>query len=258
MTLAQAMTALYDQHGPANLLPFIGAAYEQASQTAFRMMVIGINSYISEQDWPEDPASMRGWYGDWWAKAACNEGGTHAFYTKAFKETSRLAEALAASSSLFPGLAFDADSSTKAGLYATNVVKEYMRGDEFKDSKSITPEILAKYTETWHAELDALANHGVLPHLIVVLGEQVWDLAWQAFHVEHHRSSAFEVVEYDTPGAFEDPIHHHANRLLFKVGDVPQQTLLVRFHHPSKWGPDQKRAEWILAEPKFRTLAGLA
>ena len=117
--------------------------------------------------------------------------------------------------------------------------------------------MLAKYRPTWHQELDVLARHGVLPHLIVVLGEQVWETAWQAFHEDHRRSGAFEVVEYTTPGEFEDPIHHHANRLLLKTGDTTQSTLLVRFHHPSKWGPDQKRADWLLDEPKFRELARL-
>ena len=258
MSLRSEIATLCAMGRSAALVPFIGDAYETSSPGAFRVLVIGINSYISEKDWPKDPAKMRDWHRDWWGTAACEAGGSYAFYTKAFREASALGQALASSSSLFSKLSFDADPSTKTGLYATNAVKEYMRGDEFKDSKSITPEILAKYRETWHAELDALANHGVLPHLIVVLGEQVWDHAWQAFHGEHHRSKAFEVVEYETPGVFEDPIHHHANRLLLKAGDKTQQTLLVRFHHPSKWGPDQKRAEWILGEPNFRKLARLA
>ena len=251
MSLPEDIDAAYSAHGPAAVAPFIGCAYEDGTPSTFRTLVLGINSYISEPDWPsENPASMRLWFRDWWAQAARQEGGTHAFYTKAWNEASKLATTLAEGSSLFQGLRHDADPSTKA-------VKEYLRGDEYKDAKNVTPAMLEKYRPTWHAELDVLARHGVLPHLIVVLGEQVWETAWQAFHKDHDRPRAFEVVEYTTPGVFEDPIHHHANRLVLKTGDTTQTTLLVRYHHPSKWGPDQKRAEWLLAEPKFRELARL-
>jgi len=68
-------------------------------------------------------------------------------------------------------------------FYGTNAVKTFL-GAEGKTTQGMSAADFQKYAGDWHRELDVMAEHGVLPHLIVVLGEQIWELMWRSFYPE--------------------------------------------------------------------------
>ncbi len=194
-------------------LPFIGASYENADPTTFRVAVIGINAYVSDGDWPKDRDKMRGWYPGWWR--AAGHGKSQRFFNVAHREANVLAQQLAEHSDLFPGLMHDADPKTKSGFYCTNAVKVLL-GEGHKKAQGITPDFLALHIPTWHQELKTMAKHRVMPHLIVVLGNQVWDVIWRSLHPD--TGFAPEHFTVDANQSCGDPCFHHANLITVNVG----------------------------------------
>ena len=95
--------ALYRQHGPNHILPFIGGSYEQRDRKASRVVVVSINAYASD-------AELR-------------------------------REGVVAGSKLFSGLAYDTRPETKSGLYATNAIKVFT-SEAFKRSNAISTEMI--------------------------------------------------------------------------------------------------------------------
>ncbi len=250
MTFTSKIEAIYEAHGPDHMLPFIGTAYENADPTTFRIAVVGINAYVSSGDWPTDRDKLGSWYPGWWR--AAGHGTTYRFFNVAYKEADLLARQLVQSSDLFQGLAYDGDPKSKSGFYATNAVKVFL-GENHKKAHGITPDFLSQYTPTWNGELEAMATHGVMPHLIVVLGSQVWANIWQSLHPKKgFASEHFTVDAYQTCG---DPCFHHANLITVSVGGRKQPILLVRMTHPAAQG--DRRAAWLLGQVAFRDLAQL-
>lgn len=245
---------MYAKHGTAHFDPFIGDAFEDRRPGAFRVLAVGINSYVSTPHWNES-AGMSGWLRAWWTKAAQGNGGTFRFYTRAFRETCKLGSAMV-SSPLFGGLQFDTAPETKATLYATNAVKVFTT-EQHKRSTGITPEVLEPYRDTWHAELNALADHGVFPHLIVAFGGQIWEHVWRAFDTTMHAQPNFRVLRHETCGHRPDVVYHHANRFEVESNGGSGTVFVVRLHHPQARTPDARRAEWLLAQADFRSLAAL-
>lgn len=124
-------------------------------------------------------------------------------------------------------------------------------GEDYKKAQGITPDFLARHIPTWHQELETMAMHGVMPHLIVALGTQVWDPAWRSLHPEaEFAPEHFSVESYQTCG---DPCFHHANLITVNVGGRKQPILLVRMTHPAAQG--NRRAGWLLGQEAFRELA---
>lgn len=68
----------------------------------------------------------------------------------------------------------DLHPKSKRSLYATNTLKVYTE-EEFKNSDSIPQAEIERFANTWRAELDLMAHHGCLPHLIIVFGERIWE-----------------------------------------------------------------------------------
>jgi hypothetical protein len=256
MSFATKISAIYRAHGPKHLLPFIGQSYENGSPEAFRVAVIGLNAYISDGDWPEDDAELQGWYCGWWSKAG--HGKSHRFFNTAYREAGLLADELAQSSKIFTGLTYDTEPQSKSGFYGTNAVKIFL-GEQHKTSDGLADADFRQYAPAWQQELDTMAERRVLPHLIVVLGRQIWDLMWGSFYPEGSNRvqyQHFTVTDYQTCGSDGGSCYHFANRITVKVGSTRQKLLLVRLAHPANYG-DQRRAEWLLGEKDFRKLAGL-
>jgi hypothetical protein len=254
VSFAAKVANIYQGHGPRHLLPFIGQSYKEDSPDAFRVAVIGLNAYVSDGDWPKNSAELQKWYPGWWSEAG--HGKSHRFFTTAYRDAGLLAEELAGRSKLFSGLKYDAAPQSKSGFYGTNAVKIFL-GEEHKTSSGLTDAGFQQYAPTWHQELDTMAEHRVLPHLIVVLGRQIWNLMWGAFHPDtrpqyHH----FTTTAYETCGNEGDPCYHHVNRVTVKIGDTSQSLLVVRLAHPAAYG-DRHRAEWLRWEKDFRNLAEL-
>jgi len=244
---------LYAEHGPRHLLPFIGAGYEDAASPTFRVAIVGLNSYISDGDWPEEDDELRDWYHGWWSEAG--HGKAPRFYNAAYREADSLARVLAAESGLFDGLAYDGDPRTKAELYGTNAIKVFL-GERFKKSDALTPDDFRAHAPTWHRELDAMAKHAVPPSLIVVYGSQAWTVMWKALWPGHAVFEHMRVARYETCGSEKDLSYHHANRVTVELDDARNHTLLlVRLSHPS--GRSSRRAAWLLDQEPFRQLAGL-
>jgi hypothetical protein len=254
VSFAAKIADIYQGHGPKHLLPFIGQSYENGSPEAFRVAVVGLNAYILEPDVlaAPDPHS----YAGWWRQAG--HGKSYRFFTTAHREAGLLAEDIAGRSKLFSSLKYDAAPQSKSGFYGTNAVKIFL-GAEHKTSDGLSPADFQQYAPTWRQELNTMAKHRVLPHLIVVLGRQIWEIMWRSFHPEGHTQTQyhhFTVTDYETCGNESGPCYHHANRISVKIGNTEQKVLLVGLAHPAAYG-DHRRAKWLLEEKDFRKLARL-
>ena len=79
---------------------------------------------------------------------------------------------------------------------------------------------------------------------------------WRTFYTDPARSfEHFKVAAYESSPKGQ-PAYHHVNRVRVELGPESQSTLLVRVAHPSR--PSPHDAEWLLAQPAFRLLAGLS
>ncbi len=252
MSLRQEVAALYETAGDDHFMPFVGDAYEHATPGVLRVLVVGINAYLSDGDW-KDRDEMRHWWRGFWAEAGHNPNGTHKFFTKAFAEVDLLARSLGSESSLFQGLRYAGDPKTKVEFYATNMIKVWL-GEGYTRSDAVSADLAEKYRSIWHEELSLLARHDVLPHIIVGLGDQVWPHLWQAFYGERFVPTDFDITDYKSC-ADDAPAHHHVVRTGAGRNGKSQPVLLVKFHHPSAYPKEPKRAEWLLARPEFRELA---
>lgn len=251
MTFADEIEMLYREHGSRHIQPFIGDAFRLALPGRARVAAVGINAYLSDKDWRDTEHARKdevhGWFRAFWREEK------HTFYKRGYGEVTALGHSLAGSE-LFTGLEFDEAPSTKPCLYATNAIKNFLE-QELVDSTKLDPGLLAEHTETWRRELDAMAKHGVFPHVVVVFGALIWPPMWQVFHKDSARPfQHFNVTAYESLDS-ADPAYHHVNRLGIDTTSGPQSTLLVRVAHPSR--PAQHSAKWLLGQPSFRTLARL-
>ena len=164
------------------------------------MAVVGLNAYVSDGDWPKDDAELQWWYPGWWSEAG--HGRSHRFFNTAYREAGLLADELAGRSKLFSGLTYDAGPQSKSGIYGTNAIKVFL-GGKHKTSDGLSPADFQKYAPAWHQELDTMAEHGVLPHLVVALGQQIWELMWGSFYPDWSKRvqyQHFTVTDYQTCG----------------------------------------------------------
>lgn len=256
MSFNAKIANLYRKHGPKHLFPFIGRSYEDGSPEAFRVAVVGLNAYVSDGDWPADDAELQSWYRGWWSEAG--HGKSHRFFNTAYREAGLLADELARRSELFSDLTYDAVPQSKSGLYGTNAIKVFL-GGEHKTSAGLNSDDFQRYAPAWHQELDTMAEHRVLPHLIVVLGQQIWELMWGSFYPEgpgRVQYEHFTVTDYETCGGEDGPCYHFANRITVMIGSTKQKLLLVRLAHPANYG-NPRRAAWLVGEQDFRDLAEL-
>ncbi len=158
----------YTRENKNGILPFIGDTFASGEPGALRVMTIGINAYLSEADWArQHPEWFSGWFKD----------GVHKFDRTVAADAATIANALA-DTSYFTGLTYRG----KENIFHTNAVKFYMPESRGKHSNQVTREDYQRCAPTWHAELDVMAKHGVLPHIVIVFGQPFWEWAWQAFH----------------------------------------------------------------------------
>lgn len=236
--LAAAIEAIYckrDNH----ILPFVGTGFERPTQDHLRVAVVGINSYVSEKEWHKiNPAWFAGWF----------EHSSHRFYKGAKKHAMALASALTERADWLRGQKVVWPDS----FYATNAIKTYLPEAEGKRADQVSPELFDQHAATWRNELDAMAEHGALPHLIVIFGEPFWAHAWSAFKPPHADGyKHLRVLDYrHTDG----PSLHFVNRLRLGGANGEQTTLLVRLRHPSS-RTKKGSVSWLLGQGDFWTLA---
>jgi len=245
----EQILVLYKQHGRMHLVPSIGDAYLHPKPSDFRVVVVGINAYLSDMDYGKAPDDVGLWFCGWWEKLK------YRYYSNAYTETEGVAQGLQ-TSPYFRGLQYVSDPTGKPCLYATNAIKKFLpRVNRY--AKTISTELLQPSTQTWQAELDLMAEHGVFPHLIVVFGEVIWESIWKSFAPEYAPSyKHFRIFEYCPCTDENSPVFHRANRIRIALPQSEQTVLLVRLDHPATKRAKRKDASWILSQREFQSLAG--
>jgi hypothetical protein len=241
--MEESLLDLYRNAGDqTHLRPFIGEAFLSPTSEHFRVMVIGINAYVSPEDWDSaDP--------NWFYKWAKN--GDDGFYEQAHRDAKALADALCERSEYYGEYKYIAPDS----LYVTNTVKEYLPEETGKSSDNVPQSYFEEGAEVWERELDILADQNALPHLVIVFGSQVWPYACDSMRVEEGKIEYqnFSVEEYNHTSG---PCLHFANRIEVSLDENTQTILLTRCYHPS--AHERKvTPEWLLNQSDFRQLAGI-
>jgi hypothetical protein len=184
---------------------------------------------------------------------------THPFVTRVralydrrehpIKGVFRTASALGAnleSSSYFSGLQF----CNRDSMFHTNAIKSYLRKDLGKRASQLTDEMFDEHEPTFLCELDVMAEHGVLPHVIVIFGNRFWTRLLSAFSKSAAAKLHHLRVRESTPQDLR------FMRLRLEDGKSEQTTLVVRARHPAarcKAG----LPTWFLGQPRFRAIAGI-
>ena len=231
-------------HRKSYIMPYIGAHFETVVPHAFRVAVIGLNAYVSDQEMQKaNPDWFAGWF------RAVNIGKTHRFFKTAYVEAERLASALCGNG-IFTGLRWDTDPQAKRGFYVTNAAKAFLPESGYKTDANVAP-VIREHLPQWHAELDLMAEYGTLPHLIVVLGEKAWEGMWQSLNVKCKDTFPsyrhFRVVAYQSG---YDDYFHWSGRAELADG---HRIILARVHHPARPGRS-RTAKWLLGRQEFQRL----
>lgn len=238
----QAVQAIYQVH-PHHFFPYVGARYLDPDPSALRVMALGINAYVGDAEWAHygtDPTRFASWF----------VNARYRYQRRVLKDLEVLAPALL-SGGMFAGRQFHG----RASVYATNAIKTYLLMSKGKHASQLDPGVFEQHHDQWHQELQVLAQHGVLPHLLVVFGLPSWPTAWQAFCPSPAGTrSGLAVRNYQTT---RGPSQHRANRISIELGDDQEhELLLVRLRHPSGRTPIGSPS-WLLRQPDFRALVGL-
>lgn len=241
--MEESLLSLYENGSDqTHIRPFVGESFRSPTSKFLRVMAIGINAYLSPEDWSSiDP--------DWFYNWAKN--GNDGFYEQAHLDAKTLASALCEGSEYFEEYEYVEPDS----LYVTNAIKEYLPEEIGKSSDDVPQSYFEKGAEIWERELDILAKHNALPHLVIVFGSQVWPHACDSLRVNEGKIDYqnFSIGEYNHTNG---PCLHFANRIDVSVGGDSQTILLTRCHHPSAY-KREATPEWLLNQSDFCQLAGI-
>lgn len=100
-----------------------------------------------------------------------------------------------------------------------------------------------------------MAEHGVLPHVVVVFGRPFWEWAWKAFHPE--KKPAFEHLTVHSFVSAGGDGHHHANRIEVEGSGGKHMLALLCVRHPAARATSKATPEWVLSCAGVRELLGL-
>ncbi len=244
-TFTQHVRKLYAAHDH-NIQPYVGAAFERPSDEDLRVVIVGINSYVSAKHWHSvRNGSAEGWFAGWF------QSSEHRFFRVARRSSDALIGGLSAPNWLLHGRLHHGAAS----YYATNAIKSYVPESDGKKANQIAKSTFGSHAATWRAELDLMARFDVLPDLIVVFGRPFWPHACDSFRPSEVRPfNHLRVLDYQhAPG----PCLHFVNRLCLAGRTSKRDVLLVRMRHPSA-RTARGSVEWLLAQPDFLRLAAKA
>jgi len=227
----------YPALGP--ILPFVGEAFAAPDATSLRVVAVGLNAYTR----PERPLPPER-FADWMRDAS------QRFHRGVAAEVSVLATALAASPG-FAGLRYRGEEDGRASLYATNAVKRYLPTREGKRSTRVPSTYLEEGTRVWGGELQAMADHDALPHLIVVFGSRWWRPAWRSLGGPARPSWVRDSRSTPKPS----PLHSRLNRLVLTERGEERPVLVVRLRHPAAYSP-RWGAEEVAGHADFLAVVG--
>ncbi len=252
--LRDQLTSIYAAvaEGPAplrlpHLLPFVGDAFAEPADGVLRVVAVGLNSYIGENDAPPEALpAMPGWFRGWVVE------GKLPF----FRGVRRECAALAGGCTAAPGSRFArCEYRDPQSLYVTNAVKRYLPWKSGRYAAALEQTSFDEGGPIWRDELRTMAAHGALPHLVVVFGARAW---WPTCSVllelcEDPREPAF--VRYE-PRETTSPLFHRLNVITVAAGATHRPCVVVRLDHPAS------RPRWtaarMLADAEFRAVIGAA
>lgn len=241
MSLTNQIEALYGAREPLHILPHIGRRYITPATRDLRVMTIGLNAYVSPREWPPRPE----WFGTWFRDAE------NRFDKGVRKAIEPIATHVTGPYGLFDGRTYDGVDS----VFHTNAVKTYLPEAAGKKATQVPAKLLLEHAETFSAELNVLAEHGVVPHLILVFAKPAWAHVWRALTAG--RSRAFEVLAHEH---FPGPCLHFVNRYRVRIharaGTAEHEILLVRLRHPAARSSVGSPSH-LLAEPDFLVASAL-
>src|SRR5205085_2211798 len=114
----------------------------------------------------------------------------------------------------------------------TNAVKVYVPESEGKRADQLSDVDYDRHLDQWHDELDAMAEHNVLPHVIAIVGDPFWSRACNSF-----RQSSFKRTKTARYQWCAGSCRHFLNRVTLDAPDGPHETLLLRLRHPAGRAP---------------------
>ena len=238
MTFVDEACELYRAR-PHHILPYVGAAFRGAAPELLRILLVGINSHISAKDW--DPAQnfpRPEWFTVWF------ENSSYRHNKRIHAEATELLVGMTQDRGPFAGRSF----SWPESCYSTNAIKVHLPDDAGKRADQVGRSVFDEHVKTWHAELDLMAKHGVLPHVIAIFGRPFWSRACDSLRPQ---SAALyqhlQVTKYQ-PSA--GTALHFVNRVELADGNEPHEMLLVRLRHPCA-RTQVGSARWLLAQPEF-------
>jgi hypothetical protein len=239
--LRTEIVELYDAN-EHRIRPYIGRAFETAAAGTLRVMTVGINAYLSPADWPNQNPN---WFAAWFAESR------HRFDRGVATDAEKIARAIAGGSTLF----HDLEYRGKEGIFHTNAVKTYLPEAVGKTSEQVSAQELRRHVPIWHAELDVLAKHGVLPHVVLIFGRPFWNVAWQTFHGNYRPRFTHLKVTAFQPANGE--ALHYANLVHVRHSGGNHRLALLGLRHPSAGARGKANPEWLLTRPDLRRLLEL-
>lgn len=235
MTFIERVRSIYDRCAPDQIHPYVGGAFIAAGEDTLRVMGVGINAYVDAKDWPKrSPSCFASWF----------TPPRFPYQKGVWRDVQDLAAAVLGPGSRFSARRFAGMES----LYLTNAVKVYVEEAKGKRAVQLSDADYDRHLDQWHDELDAMAEHGVVPHVIAIIGDPFWSRACNSF-----RDGAFARM---TPKQYEwckGSCLHYVNRVTLDVGGAEHVLLLVRLRHPAS-----RRAtgapKWLAQQPELRAM----
>jgi len=236
-TFTERILEIYDRSAPHQIHPFIGDAFLAPDDTRLRVMVVGINAYVSERD---RAAQSPAWFPAWFREQRDR------FHKGVWRDVGELSRALVAPPCLFEGKTLDG----RASLYVTNAVKEYVPEAQGKRADQIPPEHFTNFLPAWYAELEVMADSGAFPHVIAIVGAPFWGHACRTFQP----STAPPGLGVQAYRMVAGPCLHFVNRITRLRDGTLNDTLLVRLRHPAARTRAGSPA-WLLDDERFQAVS---
>lgn len=235
MTLIERVSSIYDRLAPNQIHPFVGRAFQVGGGDALRVMGVGINAYVSAKDWPQrSPGCFASWFSP----------PRYRYQRGACRDLKAVARAVTTHGALFAAYRFAEMDS----VYLTNAVKVYVEEAKGKRAAQLSDADFDRHLAQWHDELDAMADHSVLPHVIAIIGDPFWKRACDSF-----RTGAFARMRLKRYESCSESCRHYVNRITLDIGGAEHVLLLLRLRHPAS-----RRAtgspRWLAQQSEFKEM----
>ena len=260
--LRAALDTFYHAQGfDYPLRPFVGESFVDPRPDRMRVALVGGNAYLWAGH-PTDPSALADTYESWWAEGYRLRRGK-LFFGRAVREGAVVAAALSGRG-CFADVRRTPVPSGGVDVYGTNLVKGFLSDASGKRAADVPRSTLDAGAMAWREELEILAQHRALPHVIIGFGRATWEGLWQALHPDFGGAAgldrALRVSDYQTSRDPDVAAYHHVNLVSVDAAGVRQLVLLVCLAHPAARTRTASRrdAHWWLRQPTVRELVGLA